>query len=208
MTNKGKRVIFPTVTLAHQFVITKGGWTHFDDFFQPYRLSTAVGRFVDLEDFFNSMFKKRARCVGKAHQFHFLEDLIRNEFNLDEQEIRKEKWIAFKKDLDFIHHFDSNYDPLVSFHPFEEKIKFLVVYFEDLMQNLKEKKDVVMKSNPEKDKLVLSKPACAKVIPSSEYIMHKRLKYSVLMSIRDEPSTSKGKRAIENVLEVQDSPQR
>lgn len=103
LTNKGRGTIFPTVTLAHHFVITKGGWVHFDKFLQPYRLSTVVVRFVDLEGFFNDMFKKRVRCAGRAHQFHFPEDLIRNEFNLDEQELRKEKWITYKKAIDFIH---------------------------------------------------------------------------------------------------------
>lgn len=65
-----------------------------------------------------------------------------------------------------------------------------------------------MKANPEKTKLVLAKLAYAKVIPPGEYVMHKRSKYSVLMSIRDDPSTSKGKRAIEDVVEVQESPKR
>lgn len=208
LTNKGRGTIFPTINVAHQFVITKGGWVHFDNFLQPYRLPTAVARFVDLEDFFNGIFKKKVRCGGRAHQFHFLEDLIRNEFNLDEQEVRKEKWIAFKKTLDFIQHFDRNYDPLASFNPFEEKIKYLVVYFEDLMQTLKEKKEVVIGVDPEKPKLVLAKPAYAKVVPSGEYVMYKRSRYNVVMPKRDEPSTLKGKRPIEDVIELQASPKR
>lgn len=79
------------------------------------------------------MFKKRAICRGRPHQFQFLEDLIRNEFDLDEQELRKEKWVAYKKALDFVHQFDTSYDPLSSFHPFKEKIKFLILCFEDVM---------------------------------------------------------------------------
>lgn len=67
LTNRGKGKIFPTITVAHQFGITKGGCTHFDDFFRPYRLSTAVARFSNPEVFFNGMFKKRAVCKGKAH---------------------------------------------------------------------------------------------------------------------------------------------
>lgn len=97
MTGKGRGTIFPTVTIAHQFVITKGGWLHFDKFFKPYKLATTVARFVDLEDFFNGMFRKKVRCGAKIHQFHFPEDLIRNEFNLVEQEVRKEKWLVYKK---------------------------------------------------------------------------------------------------------------
>lgn len=103
LTNKGRGSIFPAITLAHQFVITKGGWVHFDKFLQPFRLSTAVVRVANPEGFFNDMFRKRVICGGKAHQFHFLEDLIGNEFSLDKHELRKEKWIAFKKAIDFIH---------------------------------------------------------------------------------------------------------
>lgn len=117
------------------------------------------------------MFRKNVKCGGRIHQFHFLEDLIRNKFNLDEKEVRKEKWLVFKKTLDFVQHFDKNYDPLNSFHPFEEKIKFLVDYFEDAMQTLHEKKDVVMKEDLEKDKLVLAKTIFTKVVPPSEYVM-------------------------------------
>lgn len=84
LMNRGKGTVFPTVTIAHQFVITKGGWKHFNDFFQPYRLSTTVSRFIDPKDFFNGMFRKRVVCKGRAYQFHFHEDLIKNEFNLDE----------------------------------------------------------------------------------------------------------------------------
>lgn len=67
LTNRGKGTIFPTLTVAHQFVITKGGWKHFDDIFQPYRLSTIVSRFADPEDFFNGIFRKRAVCKGRPH---------------------------------------------------------------------------------------------------------------------------------------------
>lgn len=205
LTNKGRGAIFPIITMAHQFVVTKGGWLHFDSFLQPYRLSTTVARFIDPGDFFNNMFKKKVRCGGRVHQFHFPEDLIRNEFNLDEQEVRKEKWLAFKKTLDFVQHFDKNYDPLSNFYPFEEKIKFLVVYFEDAMQALNEKKDVVIKADPEKAKLVLDKPVFAKVVPLSEYVMYKRSRYNVVMPRKEEPSTSKGKRTIEDVTESQAS---
>lgn len=84
LSNRGKGTIFPTVTVAHQFVITKGGWKCFEELFQPYHLSTAMSRFSDLEDFFNSMFEKREVCKGRPHQFRFLEGLIIIEFYLDE----------------------------------------------------------------------------------------------------------------------------
>lgn len=84
LTGRAKGTIFPTVTIAHQFIITKGGWNYFEDFLKPYHLSTAISRCVDLEDFFNGMLRKRVVCRGRSHQFQFPEDLIRNEFDLDE----------------------------------------------------------------------------------------------------------------------------
>lgn len=84
----------------------------------------------------------------------------------------------------------------------------MILYFEDLMKTLKEKREAILKNDPEKAKLVLAKPAFAKAIPPSEYVMHKRPKYNVLMPLRGESSTSKGKRAIEDVVEIQDSPKR
>lgn len=69
LTGRGKGTIFPTVTIAHQFVITKGGWNYFEDFLKPYHLSTVVSRCADPEDFFNGMFRKRAICRSRPHQF-------------------------------------------------------------------------------------------------------------------------------------------
>lgn len=131
-------------------------------------------RFVDLEDFFSNMFRKKVRCGAKVHQFHFPKDLIRNEFNLMEQEARKEKWLVYKKILDFVQYFDKSYDPLKSFHPFGEKVKFLIEYFEDTMQTLNEKKNLVIKVDLEKAKLILTKHIFAKINPPSEYVMYKK----------------------------------
>lgn len=35
LTNKGRETIFPTIAVAHQFVVTKGGWLNFENFLQP-----------------------------------------------------------------------------------------------------------------------------------------------------------------------------
>lgn len=140
------------------------------------------------------MFRMRAVCKGRPHQFQFPENLIRNEFNLNEQELTKEKRVAYKKALDFVHQFDTSYDPLSNFHPFEEKVKFLILCFQDVMQTLKEKREVVIKNKPEKARLVLTRSTSTKGIPPGDYMLHKKSNYSVLMPIIGEPSTSKGKR--------------
>lgn len=161
-----------------------------------------MSRCADPEDFFNGMFRKKVACRGRPHQFQFPEDLIRNEFDLDEQELRKEKWVAYKKAFDFVHQFDASYDPLSSFFPLEEKIKFLIVCFEDVMQTLKEKREAVIKSNPEKARMILSKSASTKAIPPGDYTLHKKSGYSMLVPTTGEPSTSKGKRKVQDVIHI------
>lgn len=49
--------------------------------------------------------------------------------------------------------------------PFEEKVKFFILYFEDLMETSKENREEILKNDPEKAKLVLAKPAYAKTVP-------------------------------------------
>lgn len=46
--------------------------------------------FCDTKGFFD-VFRKRAKVGAMEHQFYFLEDIIRNEFSLQEKEIKKEK---------------------------------------------------------------------------------------------------------------------
>lgn len=76
------------------------------------------------------------------------------------------------------------------------------------MQVLKEKREIILKNDLEKVKLILAKPAFAKAVPLGEYAIHKRSTYNVLMPTRDEPSSSKGKRPVIDVVEIQDSPKR
>lgn len=114
--------------------------------------------------------------------------------------------MAYKKALDFVHQFDVSYDPLSSFFPFEEKIKFLIVCFEDVMQTLKEKREDVIKRNPEKARMVLSRSSYTRAIPPGDYTLHKKSNYSVLMPTIGGPSTSKGKRKIQDVIDIQESP--
>lgn len=208
LSNRGKGIVFPTVKIAHQFVILKGGWKCFEEFFQQYHLSIVVSRFSNLEDFFNGIFRKRAICKGRPHQFQFPKDLIKNEFDLDEQELRKEKWVAYKKALNFVHQFDNSYYPLSSFHPFEEKAKFPTLCFEAIMKTIKKKREAMIKNNLEKARLGLARSTSAKAIPLGDYVLHRKSKYSVLVPTTGEPSTSKGKRKIQDVIDIQEYPKK
>lgn len=76
------------------------------------------------------------------------------------------------------------------------------------MQTLKEKREAIMQNEPDKAKMVLAKLAFVRDIPRGDYVMHKRSKYTMIMPVTCEPSTSKGKRKIEDVIDIQDSPKK
>lgn len=61
------------------------------------------------------MFRKRIKGTQLPHYLDFSEDLIRNEFDFDKKEVKKETWMAYKKFLDKVHRLDPKYDPLIKF---------------------------------------------------------------------------------------------
>ena len=81
---------------------------------------------------------------------YFPEDIIRNIFSLQEQEVRKEKWIVFSKILEFINAFDSDYDPLKDKKYWGAKMHVLMNNFSAVMQNMNEKKATYVKAYPER----------------------------------------------------------
>lgn len=82
LAGKGRGTLFQNITISHQFIITKGGWSHMGRFLEPYHMTTTVVRTEDPEGFYNDMFKKRARCSAINHVFNFPEDIIKNVLGL------------------------------------------------------------------------------------------------------------------------------
>ena len=80
---------FPTCTVAHQFVITKGGWLFLSKFLDQYRMAVSHPRFCDSEGFFNQTLRHRIKLGEVKHDSYYPEDIIRNEFSLQEQETKK-----------------------------------------------------------------------------------------------------------------------
>ena len=117
LTGKGKGTFFPDYTVVSDFTFSKGGWTHFDKFFVDYHMRFGPRRQHDPEGFF-ALFRKRIKGGKFAHEFNFPEDLIRNEFDLNRQQLNNEKWIAYSKLLDIVHEMDLTYDPLMEFTPY------------------------------------------------------------------------------------------
>lgn len=216
LTGKGKGTLFPNVTIAHQFIITKGGWVYMDKILAPYHMATAVARTADPKGFYNEMFKKRAKCAMINHIFNFPEDIIRNVAKIQEQEVMKEKWLVYKKTLDFIWQFDSGWDPLKSITPMGKKIDTLMNCFQGVFQTLNEKKEKVMKDDPEKARQLLSKHVFAKGLPPGRYVVQKKTGYNVVipeqsqqkqMDKRGIPSTSQQVGKQKEIMEIPDSPQ-
>ncbi len=92
---RGIGSIFPTCTVAHQFVITKEGWVFLYKFLDQYKMAVSHSHFCDAEDFFNSTLGYRIKLHLVQHEFYFHKDVIRNEYSLDEQEKKKEKWRVY-----------------------------------------------------------------------------------------------------------------
>ena len=74
-------------------------------------MAESHARFIDPEGFYD-LLRERVKASHMGHQVYYLEDIIKNIFTLQEQELRKEKWIVFSKTLEFINAFDPQYDPL------------------------------------------------------------------------------------------------
>ena len=94
---RGTGSIFPTYTVAHQFVITKEGWVFLHKFLEQYNMAISHPHFCDTEGFFNSALRHRIKLCQFEHEFYFPEDVIRNEYSLQEQETKKEKWRVYSK---------------------------------------------------------------------------------------------------------------
>ena len=78
-------------------------------FLDRYNMAESHARFINPEGFYD-LLRERVKASHMIHQVYYLEDIIRNVFTLQEQEVRKEKWIVFNKTLEFINAFDPQYD--------------------------------------------------------------------------------------------------
>ena len=79
---------------------------------------------------------------------YFPKDFIKNIFSLQEKEIRKEKWVVYRKVLDLINGFEPKYNPLVDKKYWGTKMNMLMNNFPGIMKTLNEMKDILGKSYP------------------------------------------------------------
>ena len=114
-------------------------------------------------------FRQRTKARRYAHSFYYLEDIVRNELSLLEQEVKKEKWRVFSKTMDFISSFDKQYDPLAECKLIGDRINKLMTHFSSIMEVLNEKKTILMRNNPDRAKETLNKLAIKPVVNPSQY---------------------------------------
>lgn len=79
LVKRQKGSIFPTCTVAHHFVITKGGWLSLHNFLNPYKMAISHPCFCDSEGFYHLAPRHRVKLGKVDHEFYFPEDIIRNE---------------------------------------------------------------------------------------------------------------------------------
>ena len=115
--------------------------------------------FCDIEGFYNQTLRHRIKLGSIKHDSYYLEDIIRNEFSLQEQETKKEKWRVYSQVLEFIHCFDWKYSPLDNASTEANKINKLMNNFPTIMEAMNEKKQFFIDSFPDKAKEIMRRLA-------------------------------------------------
>ena len=157
MYKRGTGSIFPTCTIAHEFVITKEGCVFLHKILDQYKMVVSHLHFCDAEGFFNLALRHRIKLHPIEHEFYFPEDVIRNEYSLQEQETKKEKWRVYSKVLDFINCFDKGYNPLSNVVTTADRINKLMSTFSEIMEVMNEKKQHFIDSFPDKASEIMRK---------------------------------------------------
>ena len=191
MHKRGIGSIFPTFTVAHQFVITKEGWVFLHKFLEQYKMAVCHPCFCDAEGFFNSALMHRIKLRPFEHEFYFPKDVIRNEYSLHEQETKKEKWRVYSKVLDFINCFDKGYNPLSNVVTTADRINKLMSTFPEIMEVMNEKKQHFIDSFLDKAREIMKKLGFTPHIGAGTLIVQKKLGYTIIQDQR--PIVNKGK---------------
>ena len=126
------------------------------------------------------MLRHRIKLGPVKHNSYYPEDIIRNEFSLQEQETKKEKWRVYSWVLEFIHCFDNKYDPLDNAITEVEKISKLMNTFPKIMEVMNEKKQFFIDSYPDKAREVMRRLAFTPNVRTDKIIVQKRPGYTII----------------------------
>ena len=191
LSKRQKGSIFPTCIVAHHFVITKGGWLSLHKVLHPYKMAVSHPRFCDSEGFYHSALRPRISSGKIAHEFCFPEDIIRNEYSLQEQETKKEKWRVYSKVLSFINCFDQDYSPLNNAATTADRINKLMSTFPEIMEVMNEKKQHFINSFPDKSRTVMRTLGFTPNMRAGPLVVQRRPGYTIIQNQR--PNVYKGK---------------
>ena len=119
-----------------------------------YNNGVGFGEFTQLTFMQNYYFVLIAMCGDKVrtksrtynHILYYLKDVIRNDFSLQEKEVKKEKLKIFSNVLEFINALDNSYDLLKDIMFWGDKINNLMSHFVTIVQTLNEKMEVLIKT--------------------------------------------------------------
>ena len=130
--------------------------------------------FCDTEGFYDLALRHRAKLGKIKHESYFPEEIIRNEFSLQEQETKKEKLRVFSRVLDFIHCFNEDYSPLGNAIIEVDKINKLMNTFSEIMEAMNEKKQFFIDSYLDKFKEVMRRLVFTPNVGDGHLIVQKR----------------------------------
>ena len=131
-------------------------------------------QFCDTEGFYHLALRHRIKLGKIEHELYFPKDVIRNEYSLQEQETKKEKWRVYSKVLDFIHCFDVDYSPLSNVVTVIDKINKLMSTFPKIMEAMNEKKQFFIDSYLDKFKEVMRRLVFTPNVGDGHLIVQKR----------------------------------
>ena len=150
--------------------------------------------FCDIEGFYHLALRHRIKLGKIEHEFYCSEDIIRNEYSLQEQETKKEKWRVYSKVLDFIHYFDVDYSPLSNGVTTADKINKIMSTFPKIMEAMNEKKQFFINSFPDKAREVIRKTQFTPNIGAGQLTDKKNPSYTIIYNKRT--IVDKGKQII------------
>ena len=147
--------------------------------------------FCDIEGFYHLDLRHRIKLGKAEHEFYFPEDIIRNEYSLQEQETKKQKWRVYSKVLNFINCFDKDYNPLSKVVTTADRINKLMSTFPEIMEVMNEKKKHFIHSFPDKAREVMKRLGFTPNIVAGPLVVQRRSGYTVIQDQR--PIVDKGK---------------
>ena len=143
-------------------------------------MATSHPHFCDAEGFFNLALRHRIKLCSVEHEFYFPEDVIRNEYSLQEQETKKEKWRVYSKVLSFINCFDKNYSLLSNIVDITDKMNKLMSTFPEIMEVMNKKKQHLIDSFPDKARETMRRLGFTPSIGTSPLIIQNKSRYTVI----------------------------